>query len=438
MTATHTNTIKTNTNVFIVYIGWLTVALFYLYQYILRVAPGVLVTDLRQTFHLTAEQFATLGAFYLYAYALCQIPLGIIVDYVGVRKTVLTSVMLCIVGTLLLAHAQNLLLLQVSRIFVGIGSACAFMCSLKLVVDCLPVGKRGFLMGATLTLGTLGALIAGKPLALLTDLVGWRATVSYTAYFGIFILSIIFIFLPRSDKHTLIPVSKNLLTNVGASLLSILRTPSIMIYAFLAIGVYAPLSVLADLWGVAFLMQKYALTRAQAAQITMMMYLGLGLGCFILPWLSEKYNFLNRSIRFCTFGVLILFAIILYGPILSPLSLEIALVLLGILCGVEMLCFTAASQYTTIYNVGTTLGVVNTLNMLGGGVLQQAIGWILDLLWTGNVDKFGVRIYNTHEFTLALSILLATVAICCLLTTWLPKDVSSKQIHNMEEEIISS
>ena len=84
----------------------------------------------------------------------------------------ITSILLCIIGTLLLAYAENVVWLQLSRILVGIGSACAFMCSLKIVVDCLPVGKRGFLMGATLTLGTLGALIAGKPLALLTDLVG--------------------------------------------------------------------------------------------------------------------------------------------------------------------------------------------------------------------------------------------------------------------------
>lgn len=218
-------------NLSVLYIGWFTVALFYLYQYVLRVAPGVLVTDLRATFHLTAEQFSTLGSYYLFAYALIQVPLGIIVDIVGVRKTVLASVILCVAGTLLLAHAQNLFILQISRIFVGLGSACAFMCSLKLVVDCLPVGKRGFLMGITLTLGTLGALVAGKPLALLTDNLGWRSTISYTAYVGILILLIIFTCLPRPNKNSLVPVSKNLINNVGKSLFSILKTPNIMIYA---------------------------------------------------------------------------------------------------------------------------------------------------------------------------------------------------------------
>lgn len=413
---------KKNDAVSAIYLGWLTIALFYFYQYILRVAPGVLVTDLRQTFHLTAEQFSTLGAFYLYAYSLCQIPIGIIVDYIGIRKTVMVSVILCLSGTILLSLAPSLPLLQISRVLVGIGSACAFMCALKVVVDYLPEGKRGFLMGATLTLGTLGALTAGKPLALITDHVGWREAISYAAYLGLFIFILIYLFLPHTRKENLVPVSRNLLKTISISLIDIFKSKPIIIYAILAVGVYTPLSVLADLWGVAFLMQKYTLTRTQAAEISMMMYFGLGLGCLILPWLSEKYHFLNRSIRICALGVLIIFSLLLYGPLLSPAILKLCLTLLGIFCGVEMLCFTGASLYTHTRNVGTTLGVVNTLNMLGGGLLQQLIGWILDHFWSGKINNSGLRMYNTSEYTTALFALLLVIMFCCLLSLWLPKD----------------
>ncbi|VVC75415.1 putative sulfoacetate transporter SauU [Aquicella siphonis] len=429
MNAINANAVaKENRTISFVYAGWLAIALFYFYQYILRVAPGVLVTDLRQTFHLTAEQFATLGAFYLYAYSLCQIPLGIIVDYIGVRKTVIASIMLCLSGTFLLSFAPTLEVLQISRILVGIGSACAFMCSLKIVVDYLPVGKRGFLMGTTLTLGTLGAIVAGKPLASLADHVGWRPTVSYTALFGLVILLITFLFLPRPRKELLIPVSQDIVRTVSRSLIDVFKTRAIMMYSILAIGVYTPLSVLADLWGVSFIMQKYTLDRTQAAEISMMMYFGLGLGCLILPWLSEKYHFLNRSIQVCVFGVLGVFAFLLYGPVLSPLALKITLILLGIFCGVEMLCFTGASRYTHARNVGTTLGVVNTLNMLGGGVLQQLIGWVLDRLWSGRASDGGVRFYNTSEYTTALSVLLIVIIICCLMSLRLPKDSSNPAV----------
>lgn len=405
-----------------IYLGWLSIAIFYFYQYILRVAPGVLVTDLRQTFQLTSEQFSTLGAFYLYAYSFCQIPLGVIVDYVGLRKTVLVSVTLCVIGSLLLASAPNLFVVQLSRIIVGAGSACAFMCSLKVIVDYMPVGHRGFLMGATLTLGTMGALVAGKPLALLADQIGWRSSVSTVSYLGLVILFIIFLFLPRPRKDILAPVTTHLFSNIGRSIIEVIKIRPVMLYAVLAIGVYTPLSVLADLWGVSFLMQKYELSRVEAAQISMMMYFGLGLGCLIIPWLSEKYSFLNRSIQLSTLGLLAVFALLLYGPSLSHLNLEIALTLLGVFCGVEMLCFTGASQYTNIRNVGTTLGIVNTLNMLGGGLLQQAIGFVLDKLWSGKLDANGLRYYTTTDYTFSLSILFFVILFCCLLSLRLPKD----------------
>ncbi|TAK76008.1 MAG: MFS transporter, partial [Gammaproteobacteria bacterium] len=357
-----------------------------------------------------------------YAYSLCQIPLGILIDCVGVRKTAITSMILCISGAFLLSFAPTLGALQLSRVLVGMGSACAFICALKIIIDHLPVGNRGFLMGATLTLGTVGALIAGKPLALLADTVGWRQSISDVAFLGLFILSIAVLVLPKAKKESLIPISIEMPAKIGRSLIQVLTSRSVMMYAILAISIYTPLSVLADLWGVAFLMQKYGLVRAEAAKISMMVYLGLGLGSLVLPWLSEKYHVLNGSIRLGIIGVLIVFALLLYGPVISPAFLMVLLTLLGIFCGAEMLCFTGAGQHTTIHNVGTTLGVVNTLNMLGGGLLQQAIGYGLDKLWDGKTDSFGVRLYSTAEYTQALSVLMIIVVICCLLSFKLPKD----------------
>ncbi len=407
---------------FIGYISWFSVALFFFYQYILRVAPGVLVTDLRQDFHLTANQFSTLGAYYLYAYSLCQIPLGIIIDCVGVRKTVLASMVLCIGGAFLFAFAPTLWLLQASRMLMGLGSACAFICSLKLVIDYLPVGRRGFLMGMTLTLGTIGALTAGKPLALLADTLGWRQSIYYIAFFGLVILAIAFFILPKARKETLIGISPDMPAQVGQSLREIISSRPVMMYAFLAISIYTPLSVMADLWGVAFLIQKYELVRAEAAKISMMTYLGLGLGSLVLPWFSEKYQLLNRSIRISIVGVLAVFGLLLYGPLVSPILLMMLLTLLGIFCGAEMLCFTGAGQHTHVRNVGMTLGVVNTLNMLGGGLLQQVIGIGLDELWSGKLDSFGVRFYSTEEYTIALSVLMLVILVCCVLSFRLPRD----------------
>ena len=166
-------------------------------------------------------------------------------------------------------------------------------------------------------------------------------------------------------------------------------------------------------------MERYALPRAQAAQSSMMMYLGLCIGSLVLPWICEQWGILNRAIQLCSLGVLATFTCLLWGPSLGITGLTILLILLGVFCGAEMICFTGAIHYTTPENSGMTLGVVNTLNMLGGALLQQAIGFLLDLQWTGQLDGAGVRIYNTHEFQLAISLLLGVVALCCFLSLFL-------------------
>jgi MFS family permease len=403
------------------YLAWLAAALFYFYQYILRVSPGVMVTDLRLDFKLTAEEFSSLGAWYLYAYAFLQIPIGIIMDRIGIRRTVLGSVGLCIAGVALLGSAQSLEAVQISRILVGAGSACAFMAGLKVAADWLPAGKRGFLIGATLTFGTIGALTAGRPQVWLIDSMGWRSTVFMTAYLGIAIFFLVLFMLKLPHEKHKQPTSDKFLPNLE-QIKHILSNRQVMIYAFLAVGLYAPLSVLADLWGTAFLMQKYGLARADAAQTSMMMYLGLALGSLFLPWLCEKYAILNKAIRLCSIAILLAFAFILFGPHVGIVCLSIVLVGLGFFCGAEMMCFTGAVHYTTRENSGITIGVVNTLNMLGGALLQQGIGWLLDKQWQGSVDSSNIRIYSSQDFVVALSLLLIAVVTCCIISLRLKPD----------------
>ncbi len=401
------------------YLAWFTCALFFFYQYILRVAPGVMIDELRGEFSLTAEDFSTFGAYYLYAYSFLQIPLGALVDRVGIRRMTLAAIVLCIGGTLIFAHSETLLVAQLSRVMVGAGSATAFMCALKIAADYFPEGKRGLLMGLTLTLGTIGALTAGKPLVILLENIGWRDTISFSAFIGAPLALMAVFLLPTQQKSS--QLLEHTWIEFGARLKGILKNPMIMLYTLLAIGLYTPLSALADLWGTAFLMQKFDLTRGDAAQTSMMMYLGMAFGSLIMPWFFEKKDKLNQGIQLCGIALLILMGIILYGPHMSIGALTIVLLGLGVFCGGEMMCFTGAVSYTTPQTSGLTLGVANTLNMLGGALLQQLIGFGLDWQWSGVLSADNLRLYSTSEFVFSLTSLLIVIGICVVASFALKK-----------------
>lgn len=395
------------------YLAWFSVALFFLYQYILRVAPGVIVDELRQSFSLTAKEFGLLGSYYLYSYSLLQIPLGLIIDKVGIRKTIICSVILCMIGTLIMALSTQFWTMIISRILMGAGSATAFMGALKIAADYLPKGKRGFLMGLTLSMGTFGALIAGKPLIFCLEYSNWQKTILATLFIGIIVLIFSFMFLPKSKKPHGIIDKKTF--NVSTQVKEVLKNKTIMLYAILAIGVYTPLSALADLWGTSFLRQKFLLERSDAAQISMMMYVGLAIGSILLSWFCEKYKLINRGIQLCSILLLLSFGLLLYGPNFSSIYLILLLIVIGFLCGAEMMCFTGAASFTKPENSGITIGVVNTMNMLGGAILQYVIGFGLDWQWSGKFE-YNLRTYSTNEYIFSLSSLVIIISICCILS----------------------
>lgn len=389
------------------YFAWLSVALFFAYQYILRVLPGVLVDELRGNFGLTAQQFGALGAYYLYPYSLLQIPVGLFLDRLGVRRTILGSLILCLVSTLILAGATQFWMVLLSRVLLGAGSAAALMGALKIAADHLPAGQRGPLMGATLSMGTLGALTAGQLVTL-----SWSQVIGLALGLGVAVFILAYLSLPRQQAAAIAPQKILVFQDIR----QVLRHRNVILYAIAAIGIYTPLAALADLWGTAFLREKFSLGRSQAAQSVMLMYVGLSLGSLILPWICERTKNLDAGIKAAGLGLFLAFGALLYGPVLTPAPLVMLLIFIGFLCGAEMMCFTGATRFATAQNSGITLGVVNTLNMLGGAVLQYMIGFLLDWNWRGGLDGAGLRLYATDEFVCALSSLLVTIVACWVMS----------------------
>lgn len=399
------------------YLAWTSVALLFFYQYIIRVAPGAMVESLRQEFGFTATEFSYLGAFFLYGYAFMQVPVGLLLDRIGIRLITLVSIALCVVSTYLFAITSNHFLALMCRLLLGIGAATPFICCIKIASDHMPPSQKGFFSGAVLAVGTFGALCSGKPLSLLIENFGWRGSFEMASFFGVGIFVFGYIFLP---KDHLAPVrehgAKEVSTPIVRSVLETFKSWNIMIYAVIAVGLYTPLSVLADLWGTAFIMEKYGLTQAEASQTTLSVYMGMMAGSLFLAWFAQKINRLNLMIRLCGVLMVLGFALLLYGPKISPVALTGLMIFIGFLCGAEMICFNGVARFTTPQTSGLTLAVVNTLNMLGGALLQKAIGFGLDWQWEGVLTDEGLRYYSTEQFVMSMTSLFVIMTLCILVS----------------------
>ena len=305
---------------------------------------------------------------------------------------------------------------------IGIGSAPAFMIPLKIIADNFFAGSRGALMGATLTIGTIGALSASHFVSLLLDHYEWRDIWSILSIIGFPLLIIIYFAIPKSQANKMTMNYANTpKTSVWLEVRHILKDRNILLYAFLAIGLYSPLAALADLWGAAFLSVKLGLDQASAAKAIMILYFGLAFGSIFIPWFFEKNNRLNLGIKWSALLIVIILSIVIYFPINTVLTLVTCLFVIGLLCGAEILCFTGALRYANSKNSGEIIGIVNTLNMLGSALLQQLIGYLLDLNWGGAVSDNGLRMYDITHYYIALLPLITVVVISWLMTYALDK-----------------
>ncbi len=397
------------------YLAWGGVALFFLYQYVLRIAPGLVEHELRSAFFMTANDFSTLGSFFMFIYAIVQIPCGVLIDRIGVKRVVLSSILLCLVGNGLLIIGNSLWEAQVSRMFMGLGSACAYIGCLKVAADSFPSSNRGFFMGAALTLGLFGPLLAAKPLVGLIETTNWRYAFTVLSVIGVMLWFSLVLVMPREtiNREATLKWSE-----IKISIIHVFKTRPVLAYAIMTTCFYSPLAVIADLWGVSFLMKHFNLLRVNAANVTMQIYVGAAISSLIIPWLCERYKEYNRGIVYSCIGMVVCLVTLLYGD-LSAYALIAVLIILGVFSSSEILCFGAASHYTTSETSGTTLGVINTFSVLGSASLMQAVGFLLDLKWNGAMDDNGIRVYSSTEYVFALSSILIFVIVMGLVAFFL-------------------
>ncbi len=161
-------------------LAWLICALgaiYYSYEYFLRISPSVMEYPLREHFNLSATGFGLLSAFYYYAYVPLQIPVGVLLDRYGPRVLITLACLICVIGIFMFAGTTDFWIAAAGRFLVGFGSAFAFVGVLKLATIWLPENKLAMVSGLASALGTIGAMIGDNLLGGLVIKVGWRETV---------------------------------------------------------------------------------------------------------------------------------------------------------------------------------------------------------------------------------------------------------------------
>lgn len=125
-------------------------------------------------FALSASGLGLLAAMFFAAYAAAQLPVGLAIDVWGARRvqTVLALVAAC--GFAVCALAASPLMLAAGRVVTGLGISAGLIAMLKVNTQWYTKDRVAGVTGLGVFVGSLGSLSATLPAAMLVPVLGWR------------------------------------------------------------------------------------------------------------------------------------------------------------------------------------------------------------------------------------------------------------------------
>ena len=370
--------------------GWrpwmlfLVCSLFYFYEFFARVAPGVLQPELMRVTGSSQGEFGLAMGMYFLAYAPSQLLVGRLLDRFGVRAVVAPAAVVVALGCLPFASTNDVVVMGLGRLMQGLGSSVAYLGVIYLAMIWFPPKRHGMVPGLTVAMGTLGASFAQYPLLILTKSWGWRAPLLVCTGAGLIIALMLWKLLPKRPNWFV-----ELMREDGfdpkspqplASLIKeIMRDRNIWCLSLAAAGLYLPISVIGDLWGVTFLHIHSGLSTGLSSLLTTLIFIGFAAGGIATGYLSDRLK--RRKILFVTGAILssviaVAIALTNSAPLWWNAMLMIAL---GLTTGSQLLAFVMTADVAKRHNRAVKLAFVNFVVMVLPVFIQPAVGFLAQI-----------------------------------------------------------
>ncbi len=401
---------------------WFIAALFYAYEFALRLSLTVMVPELMASFSLTAAGLGMLSAMYFYAYAAMQIPVGYLLDRFGARIMLSFAAILVAIGCFLFVETSDFVLACIARLMIGAGSAFAFVGVLKLSAAWFPAAQFPFIIGMTNLLGVMGAIYGEAPLALLVESIGWRLSIFIAMFIGLILALLMFNILRDSPQSRLMESPNHTPPNLQFKsafkyVLSCRRTWLVALYAGLMV---VPIIAFIELWSIPFLKVKFGLSSAQAAWLNSLTFLGIAVGGpfhgMLSGWLRSRKPPMFLGAVFAA----IFLSALLYLPdtLLTNLwEVGALMVLFGFSTSTMLLAFAVNKELNPPEISGLVIGFTNMVVMSLGIVFQHIVSQRLDVFWktSAQATSNAVPSFTLEQYEQAFLILILCQIIAGLL-----------------------
>ncbi len=410
-------------------------ALFYMYQFMVRVSPNIMNGELLANFCIDSAGLGILLGAYNWAYAGMQLPLGITIDRFGPRIFLCAAALLCASSCFLFGHTTHPIVGGAARFMMGMGSACGLISTIKLGTLWLPPKHVAKVTGMALLMGTAGASLGGAPLEMVLHRVGFTRTMEVLGCIGLGVAVLTF-FLVNNHPTTNQPkeaVRAGSHEHPLTDLALLIKTPQTWILATYGMLMYLPITAIGVVWGVSFVKSIAGVSEAVAASVVSTLFFGAALGSPFFAYYSDFTKSRRLPMVLGALVTTVLWLVIITCQL--PLYLLYALFFLaGFAYTSKSLSFAAICELMPLKMSALAVAFLNAIVMCTGVIFLPIIGALIDMHWNGKtIDN--VPLYTPEDYRFALLIIPILLAASCVITIFMKETHPEKQI-NQERDLL--
>lgn len=366
-------------------------ALGYFLSYLYRVVNAVIARDLAADVDLDASALGLLTSAYFLTFAVFQLPLGVLLDRFGPRKTEAVLLLSAALGALVFATAHTLLGLTIGRALIGVGVSACLMAAFKAFVLWFPSGRLPLVNGLQMAAGGLGALTATAPVEAALQVTNWRGVFMSLAVFTIGIAIAIFLVVPeRKGSHTASRFDEQL-----SGVVHVFTSPVFWRIAPWTVVCQATFLAIQGLWVGPWLRDVAVLDRGTVANYLALIAAAMIAGFILMGAAAERLGQLGvKPITVASFGMAVF--MVLQGVIILEWTDAGLLVwmLFGFFGTTGILPYAVLSQSFPVQLAGRVITGLNVLVFIAAFAAQWGIGVLINLWPTTAVGGYAPEGYQ--------------------------------------------
>ena len=349
-------------------------ALGYFISTLLRAITATISPELVSEFNLTSGELGLLGGGYFLGFASVQIPLGYLLDSKGPRKIVSYFLSLSIIGLILFATAQNLTMLLISRILIGIGVGACLMGPLTAYRIWFQDETQQRTNSWMLMVGAIGMLSSSLPVQFFLPLVGWRVIFLFLALLTFVCILLIIIFIPKWQSKS---IGNNHLDE--SKLSTVWKNPLFKSLVPMGFFSYGGLFAIQTLWAGPWMIRVSGYTPEKSAQGLFIIYLCMLISFLVWGYFVPKFSKnVNDAVKLLKIGAPLSLCVLMLIIYLGPKAGSIHWALFIVSSIFLSLTQPAVGMAFSLSNAGKALTSFNLLIFIGAFFIQWIIGLIID------------------------------------------------------------